>query len=196
MRESFRYVLAGKKISREASRKSALKKKLPTYDILAAINDESETDTIHAFKSEKDFEKWAKDAGYEDKVSHLKQKMEEAEERGEDSRYDKEIEDKIRRVTKELHKLSQELKLPSYSHQFIREAQKRRIIDSVMLYEHVDYYGRWIGFSPPGHRDFNRIGFNDIASSLWFAGLFGALCEHPGGGVESSILQDSYGYVG
>ena len=189
MRESFKYILGDKIISREeASKMPTLEKELAKYEILAAVNDESEKDTIHAYKSEKDFEKWAKEAGYGDRLSILKQKMEEEIARPDDSQYEKEILDKITRSTEEIKKLSQELKLPSHSYEVIREAKKRGLMHSVWLYEHASFGGRMISLIPPGHRDFNRIGFNDITSSLVFGGALGALYEHPGFNGRSFYL--------
>jgi hypothetical protein len=125
-----------------------LQEEVAKYDILMAVNDESETDTIHAFKSDnpgddllisKDFDKWAEQAGYGDKLSLLKQKMEEERARPDDSQYEKEWMDKTMRSTEELKKLSQELQLPSHSYELLIEAKKRRIIGSVGLYEHVSW---------------------------------------------------------
>lgn len=79
------------------------------------------------------------------------------------------------RVTKEYLRLSKETGLPHDSPELLQKAIDARIINSAILFEHINYGGAW---RLVGKGNLSWIGFNDKTSSFRMILSVGFLAEH------------------
>lgn len=163
MKDSTKYFL---------NNKPALSKDIRPYRHFVSISDDYERDSVYAFKTAKDFEKWTASVRYADEFGkHFAQIAEAQKRKDEDP-----VEERTRLAKQErglalqLSALAKELKLPVGSLALVKAAKDKGLLNSFIVFDQLNQSGNWrVGHWPIP--DYNWISFDKMPRSIVGWGL-------------------------
>jgi hypothetical protein len=127
--EQFKFLKEGELANREDAKDAA---------VLVLVNDEEEKNTVHIFSSDEHFDEWTRKSRYSKEIIERKKQIEQRREEMKDKHENqlaRESKEKSDELKLQIMNLSQELNIPISSVDLIREAEKRGIGNTMIVYD-------------------------------------------------------------